>query len=191
LGSPGPWGIPDPPPPQHLLEDSVREPFGAFQKGFLLLCDGVAFSFLAPHELETLICGQPHLDFQALQVLTLLSTRTLTIDQSHVDVQAMCCRRRCYPLFRFAPHHRRTLRLAGEHQVRRLLRERRDRSPFLGGGACPLHPLSRFARSQADLTHGPAIPPARWCTRSMLRTSVPSSRSPPAVTARRLAASAS
>jgi len=55
---------------QHMLVDAVREPFAAFQKGFLLLCDGVAFSFLTAHELEDLICGQPHLDFHALEAHT-------------------------------------------------------------------------------------------------------------------------
>lgn len=50
-----------------LLVDSIRSQFEAFQKGFLLLCDGVAFSFLTPSELEELVCGTPHLDFQALE----------------------------------------------------------------------------------------------------------------------------
>jgi hypothetical protein len=49
------------------LIDSIRSQFEAFQKGFLLLCDGVAFSFLTPSELEELVCGTPHLDFQALE----------------------------------------------------------------------------------------------------------------------------
>jgi hypothetical protein len=41
--------------------------FAAFQKGFLLLCDGPALSLLTPRELETLCCGLPHLDFAALE----------------------------------------------------------------------------------------------------------------------------
>lgn len=67
---------------RYLLEDSVREPFSAFHRGFLLLCDGIAFSFLAPHELEELICGTPHLDFRALQeaiIATLLPSPPLSI----------------------------------------------------------------------------------------------------------------
>ena len=51
----------------YLLVKSVQTQFDAFQKGFLLLCDGPAFSLLTPRELEQLACGVPHLDFQALQ----------------------------------------------------------------------------------------------------------------------------
>jgi len=51
----------------YLLKTSVRAQFDAFQKGFLLLCDGPAFSLLTPRELEQLACGVPHLDFHALQ----------------------------------------------------------------------------------------------------------------------------
>merc|ERR1711871_292450 len=40
---------------------------GAFQKGFLLLCDGPALSFLSSAELEVLACGTPSLDFAALE----------------------------------------------------------------------------------------------------------------------------
>ena len=54
----------------HLLVTSVEEQFGAFMKGFLLLCDGMAFSLLTPTELEQLVCGVPHLDFHALQANT-------------------------------------------------------------------------------------------------------------------------
>ena len=50
-----------------LLVKSVQSQFDAFQKGFLLLCDGPAFSLLTPKELEQLACGVPHLDFHALQ----------------------------------------------------------------------------------------------------------------------------
>ena len=40
---------------EHLLGSSVAPQFAAFQKGFLLLCDGIAFSFLSPLELEELV----------------------------------------------------------------------------------------------------------------------------------------
>jgi len=52
---------------KHVLVRSVERQFGAFQQGFLLLCDGAAFSFLSPAELEELVCGTPHLDFHALE----------------------------------------------------------------------------------------------------------------------------
>jgi hypothetical protein len=53
-----------------LLNASVAPQFNAFQQGFLLLCDGVAFSLLTPRELEQLVCGVPHLSFTALQANT-------------------------------------------------------------------------------------------------------------------------
>merc|ERR1719399_542329 len=55
---------------EFLLVKSVQAQFDAFQKGFLLLCDGPAFSLLTPRELEQLACGVPHLDFAALQANT-------------------------------------------------------------------------------------------------------------------------
>jgi len=54
----------------YLLEKVCQQQFSAFQRGFLLLCDGPAFSLLAPHELEELVCGTPHLDFHALEANT-------------------------------------------------------------------------------------------------------------------------
>merc|ERR1719502_427400 len=54
----------------YLLVRSVAAQFDAFQKGFLLLCDGPAFSLLTPRELEQLVVGVPHLDFRALQAGT-------------------------------------------------------------------------------------------------------------------------
>jgi len=53
-----------------LLLGSMREEFDAFQKGFLLLSDGPALSFLAPPELEVLATGTPALDFAALEQTT-------------------------------------------------------------------------------------------------------------------------
>lgn len=52
---------------EHILVTSVQSQFEAFQKGFLLVCDGPALSLLTPRELEQLVCGVPHLDFRALQ----------------------------------------------------------------------------------------------------------------------------
>ena len=45
----------------------MRDELDAFQKGFLLLCDGPALSFISPAELEVLACGTPSLDFAALE----------------------------------------------------------------------------------------------------------------------------
>ena len=53
-----------------MLDASVATQFAAFQKGFLLLCDGPALSLLTPKELESLVVGVPHLDFHALQANT-------------------------------------------------------------------------------------------------------------------------
>ena len=55
---------------RHLLVDSVHAQFSAFQRGFLLLCDGAAFSLLTPAELEELVVGTPRLDFRALEANT-------------------------------------------------------------------------------------------------------------------------
>lgn len=52
---------------KHKIETSCKSQFGAFQRGFLLMCDGAALSFVTPEELEELVCGEPHLDFKALQ----------------------------------------------------------------------------------------------------------------------------
>uniref|UniRef100_A0A7S4BN04 HECT-type E3 ubiquitin transferase n=1 Tax=Chrysotila carterae TaxID=13221 RepID=A0A7S4BN04_CHRCT len=54
----------------YLLVSGVRVQFDAFQRGFLKLCDGPAFSFLTALELEELTCGTPVLDFKALQSAT-------------------------------------------------------------------------------------------------------------------------
>lgn len=51
----------------YKLIASCEAQFAAFQRGFLLLCDGAALSFVTPEELEMLICGEPTLDFTALQ----------------------------------------------------------------------------------------------------------------------------
>ena len=51
----------------NLLGCRSQVQFDAFQKGFLLLCDGPALSFLSPAELEELTCGETHLDFKQLR----------------------------------------------------------------------------------------------------------------------------
>ena len=50
-----------------VLVSGIKEQFDAFQKGFLLLCDGPALSFLSPSELEELACGETRLDLHALR----------------------------------------------------------------------------------------------------------------------------
>ncbi|PSC76156.1 ubiquitin-ligase E3 [Micractinium conductrix] len=47
--------------------DGVREQFKAFRSGFLKVCNGPALTLFTPAELELLVCGLPHLDFEALQ----------------------------------------------------------------------------------------------------------------------------
>eukprot|EP00798_Chlamydomonas_sp_ICE-L_P023307 gene23307-30545_t len=51
----------------HLLNKSVAPHFKAFSRGFRMLCDGRATRLFNPQELERLVCGNPHLDFTALQ----------------------------------------------------------------------------------------------------------------------------
>ncbi|KAL4425546.1 hypothetical protein ABPG75_009562 [Micractinium tetrahymenae] len=50
-----------------LLEGSIASQFTAFRRGFLRVCSGPALTLFTPAELELLICGLPHLDFEALQ----------------------------------------------------------------------------------------------------------------------------
>jgi ubiquitin-protein ligase E3 A len=52
---------------QWVLTDSVETQFKAFARGFLRICGGPALSMFIPSELELLVCGLPHLDFDALQ----------------------------------------------------------------------------------------------------------------------------
>jgi len=49
------------------LEDSIRRQFDAFFKGFKMLCDSDGFKLFRAEELELLICGNPALDFEALE----------------------------------------------------------------------------------------------------------------------------
>ena len=44
-----------------------EQQFESFSKGFYMLCGGQALEIFRPQELENLVCGSPHLDFDALQ----------------------------------------------------------------------------------------------------------------------------
>ena len=52
---------------QYLLEDSISLQFSAFAEGFHEVCGGPALRMFIPEELELLICGNPSLDFLALE----------------------------------------------------------------------------------------------------------------------------
>lgn len=55
---------------KYLMEDSVKPQFDAFAKGFKKVCGGFALDLFEPLELELLICGNPTLDFLALETGT-------------------------------------------------------------------------------------------------------------------------
>lgn len=50
-----------------LLNRSIGKQFSAFASGFRILCDGPAIRLFNAQELERLVCGNPNLDFDALQ----------------------------------------------------------------------------------------------------------------------------
>jgi hypothetical protein len=50
-----------------ILEDSISRQFKAFAKGFHSVAGGPALTLFTPVELELLVCGLPHLDFEGLQ----------------------------------------------------------------------------------------------------------------------------
>lgn len=50
-----------------LLNRSIKKPFEAFASGFRILCDGPAMRLFNAQELERMVCGNPNLDFAALQ----------------------------------------------------------------------------------------------------------------------------
>lgn len=56
--------------------DSVKDQFNAFKKGFLELCDGKVWKIFDEDELEALVCGNPDLDFKALEKNALYETYT-------------------------------------------------------------------------------------------------------------------
>ena len=53
-----------------ILETSVEKQFNAFFTGFKQVCDGIFFSLFRVEEVELLICGDPQLDFEALESVT-------------------------------------------------------------------------------------------------------------------------
>jgi hypothetical protein len=50
------------------LSRSVHAQFESFARGFLMLCGGPALQLFSATELERLVCGNPCLDFDALQL---------------------------------------------------------------------------------------------------------------------------
>ena len=52
---------------RHRLVTSIRPQLAAFRRGFSALCSGPAISLFRPQELELLVCGNPDLDFAALE----------------------------------------------------------------------------------------------------------------------------
>uniref|UniRef100_A0A7S2S0T5 HECT-type E3 ubiquitin transferase n=2 Tax=Rhizochromulina marina TaxID=1034831 RepID=A0A7S2S0T5_9STRA len=52
------------------LSTSVEKQYSAFEKGFLRVCGGEALNIFQPEELELLVCGNPVLDFEALERVT-------------------------------------------------------------------------------------------------------------------------
>jgi len=55
---------------EYLTDVSIRSPFDAFSKGFFWMLSGPALKIFRPDELEVLVCGQRHLDFEALKKVT-------------------------------------------------------------------------------------------------------------------------
>ena len=61
---------PPTPTPTHthpLTHSSIARQFDAFLGGFKILCDGPAVRLFNACEVERLVCGNPQLDFDALQ----------------------------------------------------------------------------------------------------------------------------
>ncbi|XP_065837402.1 probable E3 ubiquitin-protein ligase HECTD2 isoform X2 [Oscarella lobularis] len=56
---------------QHLLVDSIAPQYEAFNRGIKKVCGTDALGLCRPEELELLICGSPHLDFDLLEKSTL------------------------------------------------------------------------------------------------------------------------
>ncbi|KAG6544026.1 hypothetical protein Mapa_014549 [Marchantia paleacea] len=54
----------------YLLEESIDKQFSSFKDGFMQVCLGRALSLFRYEELELLICGLPHFDFDALERVT-------------------------------------------------------------------------------------------------------------------------
>lgn len=52
---------------KYLLEDSIEAQFAPFSRGFRQVCGDLALNLFRYEELELLICGLPHFDFDALE----------------------------------------------------------------------------------------------------------------------------
>jgi len=52
---------------EYLLNSSVEIQINAFVKGFKVVCNSQAFELFSPNELQQIVCGSPHLDFQELE----------------------------------------------------------------------------------------------------------------------------
>ncbi|EME28106.1 ubiquitin-protein ligase E3 [Galdieria sulphuraria] len=55
---------------EYLTDVSIHSQFDAFSKGFFWMLSGPALKIFRPDELEVLVCGQRHLDFEALKQVT-------------------------------------------------------------------------------------------------------------------------
>eukprot|EP00250_Pteridium_aquilinum_P009615 c18799_g2_i1 orf=632-2554(-) len=55
----------------YILEESIKDQFSSFNKGFQQVCGDHALQLFHFEELELLICGLPHFDFEALERVTI------------------------------------------------------------------------------------------------------------------------
>eukprot|EP00871_Galdieria_phlegrea_P003686 jgi/Galph1/4318/GphlegSOOS_G2983.1 len=60
---------------EYLTDVSIHSQFDAFSKGFFWMLSGPALKIFRPDELEVLVCGQRHLDFEALERVTVYEGR--------------------------------------------------------------------------------------------------------------------
>lgn len=51
----------------YVLNKSIERQYAAFFEGLMMLCKGPAITLFSPVEMERLVCGNPHLDFKALE----------------------------------------------------------------------------------------------------------------------------
>ncbi|ETV92125.1 hypothetical protein, variant 1 [Aphanomyces invadans] len=54
----------------YVTTEAVERQYGAFHRGFHLVCGGSALALFRYEELELLVCGSPDLDFDALEAVT-------------------------------------------------------------------------------------------------------------------------
>jgi HECT-domain (ubiquitin-transferase) len=52
---------------EYVLVKSVERQYAAFLEGLMMLCKGPAITLFSPVEMERLVCGNPHLDFNSLR----------------------------------------------------------------------------------------------------------------------------